>query len=238
MRVRPAHLFSGVVLVLAMSGVAGATTIHGFCGTNPAQPGQVAQCQDASLGSETSNNPPLDFGFNGSGHAISGTLLMEILVPNNEDAGIASFSVVGGQAGTPSGTATLFSSTQWASGQLQDYLGISASPVNPIGNYLTGADTFDPGATGFFVYQVGFPSVTLSSTPNVGPYWNFGPGTDLPEGSFIVGFIGDAQGFTATPNSAAILEDTPALPVPEPATLALFGSGLAALGVRLRRRKA
>jgi hypothetical protein len=59
--------------------------------------------------------------------------------------------------GAASGTATLFSPTPWSSGQLDAYLGISASPANPIGAYGAGGSSYD-------VYQVNLGTETLSGT--------------------------------------------------------------------------
>jgi hypothetical protein len=47
----------------------------------------------------------------------------------------------------------LFSTTAWTTGTLADFLGITASPDNPIGAFLPATQALDPGATGFFVYQ-------------------------------------------------------------------------------------
>ena len=157
---------------VAMPGSAHAT-LHGFCAG-------AGQCVDNGTNSPTSSNPPVNFGFTTSPGPTTGDLLLDILTPNNVTAG-PSFTL----SGTLSGTATLFSSTAWISGQLDAYLGISANPANPIGAYLPSTQALDPGATGFFVYQVDLGTTTLQgpSNPNVSPLESIISGS--PPSSFL-----------------------------------------------------
>ena len=99
----------------------------------------------------------------------------------------------------------------------------------------------DPGATGFNVYQVDFgPNITLlgPSNPNISPLENISSGL-LPLASYIVGFLNEGTvanpNWVATANSGAIFDTGPPL-IPEPGTLALLGTALAAFGF-CRRRK-
>jgi hypothetical protein len=110
----------------------------------------------------------------------------------------------------------------------------------------------DPGATGFFVYQVGgFPNVTLQnpSNANISPIENFASGDSaLPNGSYIVGFLDEAKtngksntsDWIATANSGAIFVDAtppnPTATTPEPASLVLLGSAALGLSFFLRRK--
>jgi hypothetical protein len=201
--------------------------LHGYCGG-------VGQCIDNGTNSPTSNNPPTNFGFTISPGPATGALTIDILVPNNEPHA-ASYAITG----TLSGTATLFSATPWASGFLDAYLGISASPTNGIGAYLPSTQALDPGATGFFVFQVNLGTATLqdASNPNVSPLLNLN-GQSLPLGAYIVGFL-NIPGTTpivATANSGAIFEGSPPS-VPEPTTLLLIGTGLLAVGAGTWRRR-
>jgi hypothetical protein len=192
--------------------------LHGYCA--PA----ATECIDNGNNSPTTVNPPSNFGFTLSSGSATGDLRIEVLLPDNQSKP-TTFSLTG----TLVGTATLFSSTPWTSGGLDAYLGISASPATPIGQYLgpCGATKpctldLDPGATGYFVYNVDFASATLqgNGSPNVSPLENISP--QLPQGSFITGFFNNS---IATSNSGAIFEKTRR--TPEPGTLALFASALA-----------
>jgi hypothetical protein len=227
----------GSALSLAMlSGPAFADTItddplHGYCAVG---------CIDNGTNSPTTQNPPTNFGFTVSpGPASGSSFLIDVLVPNNETKP-ASFALTG----TLSGTATLFSATAWTSGDLASYLGISASPNNPIGAYLPSTQALDPGATGFFVFQVSLGAATLQgpSNPNVSPLENISPG--VPLASYIVGFLNEgtagSPNWVATANSGAIFVTTAPVPGPIvgaglPGLIAACG-GLLALARRRRQR--
>jgi hypothetical protein len=220
---------------MAMPGSAHAT-LHGFCAG-------AGQCVDNGTNSPTSSDPPVNFGFTTSPGPTSGDLFLDILTPDNQTAG-PSFTL----SGTLSGTATLFSKTAWTSGALDAYLGISASPNNPIGAYLPSTQGLDPGATGFMVYQVNLGTTTLQgpSNPNVSPLESIISGV-LPQASYIVGFFNEgtaaAPDFQATANSGAIFETgTPGSTrggggtVPEPSTWAMLLIGFASLGFAAYRK--
>lgn len=223
-----------IALVMAASGISCwgnllLDPLHGYCA--PA----ATQCIDNNTNSPTSTNAPSNFGFTISPGPASGDLLIDILAPDNEAQGPSY-----GLTGTLTGTATLFSATPWTSGDLDAYLGFSASPANPIGAYLPSTIALDPDATGFFVYQVNFGMQTLQgpSNPNVGLLENIS--SEIPEASYIVGFLNkgtaDKPDWIATANSGAIFEtDGPPgiASTPEPRSIILLGSILCLVGRRI-----
>lgn len=199
-------------------------TLHGFCSTaNP--------CADNGTHTPTAVNPPV-FGFSSGGQSATGDLLIDILIPDNL-APPSSFTISGSLLGANTFMASLFSTTAWTSGQLDSYLGISASPTNPIGAFLPTTQSFQPSADGFWVYQADLGTVTLPSNSGTGDSFLLTLDQTLGFGSYVTAFINQNGSYGATANSGAILETG----VPEPATWAMMVLGFGVAGIAIRRSR-
>ena len=217
-----------VIFVVAfaafITGHALADTLHGFC-VNPAP-----ACTDNNTITPTNTNPP-DFGFNSSG-TTQGNFELIALIPNNEDASPSTYSLKlnGTNVASAAVSSTLFSTTAFTTGKLEDYLGVSYTPSNPLSAFLPSTKAVDSGATGYYVYLFNFGAETGNpKNQGTAPTFNAAIGSvDL--GSVLLGleFSGNSvftgRIFGATPPSGAIIEDgAPPPSVPEPASFGLVG---------------
>jgi len=156
--------------------------LHGFCW------GASGTCTDNGTITPTSANP-LNFGFWASPAATpqTGNLFIDVLVPTNlvTFPALISYSITGDAVGT----ASLFSLTAWTGtpGDLADYLNMpNSSPANSFGGKLTPAQTIDPLATGFYVYQANLGTQTLGNATGTGPLLSI---DTLIAGSIITAFL-------------------------------------------------
>ena len=229
---------------------ASATTLHGFC--VDATPGA---CVDNGVTTPTSVNPPV-FGFTSGGQSESGDFLIGILIPNDISPP-ASFTILDANTNATLGTATpLSTTTAWTSGELGAYMtSVGATNItdgngHPIGAFLptTTQASLDPNATGYWVYIADLGQQTLQKNSNALSGLELTLGSQLPLGSWLLGFLCQGENQTScleNANSAGISEQGPNCPdchvenVPEPITLSLFGAGLiGAAAARGLRRKA
>lgn len=228
-----------LITTLAIAAFAAATpafadqppTLHGFCSL-------ANQCFDNGTNTPTNANPP-QFGFAVSGGAEKGAVLIDILVPDNVTLP-PNYVLSGALLGNSTVTTHLVSNTPWTSNsvKLDSYLGLNASPSNPLGAYLPTTKDWQPTATGFYVFQASIGTVTLPGTGDIGTGTNQDDflmtlNQKLAFGSYIVAFITQdgGQTYKATANSGAILE------MPEPGTWALMLLGFGGIGLALRRRR-
>ena len=221
-----------LVLALACGSAVLADTVddplHGACnGTGS------GTCSDNGTNTPLGNSTT--FGFTISPGPQTGDLFIDILVPTNY-AVPGSFTINFAN-NTLAGTATELPG-QWTSGTLASFIGIGASPNNPIGAYLPSAQIEDPGATGFFVFQADIGTLTMLNPSGAGTAagtFNMISGLGGLDGSYIVGFCGtgctgNANPYVATANSGALLV------TPEPSSLLMLGAGLLALAALTGRR--
>jgi len=220
---------------LAVAGFVAATTNVGHADIldDPLH-GTCAGCVDNGTNTPLVSQP---FSFSVSPGPQTGTLLIEVLEPTAEQVAGANPSITTGGTTT---TATLHSG-EFNSGDLATFLGISASPNNPIGGFGAG------GVTSYSVYQVNLGTQTLTangSTCQAGPPASAGVVTgcnplltisSLPNFSYIVGFLEQPGGNIATALSGALLVPGPVVGAGLPGLIAACG-GLLALARRRRQR--
>jgi len=221
--IRKPLLFALVVTFAMLTGArVQADTLHGFCST-------ASDCTSTSV----NGNPVIlfngtaQFGFYDAGGPATGTDIVVFLSPTNLGS---NFTVV--QVGTNLniiGSANLFSNTEWTSGFLDTYLGLTALPENPFNNY-GGPTGIDNTVNGFFVYTLTLDGQTLNPQGGSNPLFSFLPSggfqnnpaqAGLTAGDFVLDFLCTGTTCTGTPNSEAL-----GVGVPEPSSLMLMLLGV------------
>jgi hypothetical protein len=188
----------------------------------------------------------VDFGFDISPSALTGTQYLAIVLPGTLTGSFA-FSTVG--PSPTSFSATLEGSTGGLTGTnatLEGYLSTfvsrigTASPNNPIGSL----EAFDTTSTSFTVYLANLGLRTLAANSCVGASTACGEDLtlssgSLPLGAFIVSYLDTGSGnVIGTANSGDLFVNQLVAATPLPASLPLFFGGLAGVYALLRRKRA
>jgi hypothetical protein len=239
MRKKVTLILAMAALFVAVGACWGQTTIddplHGcIIGTS---------CTDNGTVTPTTTNPLPNFTFTISPGPNTGDFLVDILVPNDvPGAGTESYSISATNAG-PINTSTIAATGatlkgNWTTGGLGAFLGLTlggGSPNNNITAWLPYVQSHgDPGATGFYVYQVDLGNNQLQGPANPTVPVLTLSGSSLPLASLLAGFLGNgttfgnSTEFISTANSGAIFEaDGPPAGAPEPSSVLLLGTFVA-----------
>lgn len=221
-------------------------------------------CFDNGTVTPTTTNPLPNFTFTVSSGPLTGDWLIGILIPNDAtNAATKSYSISGTNGGPTDSSAipstSAASKGNWTGLDLSVFLSLpNTSPANPLSAWLTytqgnncGAaqnSACDPGATGYYVYQVDLGSNQLQSPSNPTVPILTLSGDSLPVGSVIASFLSftdnkGTPGWIATAPSGGIFEAGDSGgggggggQVPEPYSIVLFGTLTLGVVTSIRRK--
>ena len=202
-------------------------------------PAPASPCTDNGTITPTNDNPAtFAFSYAGNLNRGHGDFWLVELVPDNHNAGF-SLTLNGANTANLSETASLFSTTEWNSGKLSDYLSTFnfGGPAHPLSAYLPSTQGVDAGANGYYVYLFDFGAFDYKTAAG-DPTFSVSSG-DVPEGSIFLSLLTDYNTKNVrvdTPNSASILETGSPASAPEPSSILLLGSGILGFAGVLRRR--
>jgi hypothetical protein len=206
-------------------------------------------CGDNGIVTPVNANPLPNFTFTASAGPLTGDFLVEILIPDDAaNAASLSFSISGTSGGagdnTTIGPVSSALMGHWTGGNLGDFLGLSASPNNPISAWLPYTQAHgDAGANGFDVYQVDLGVNELQSPSNPTMPVLTLAGSDLPIASLLTAFLSQGSSYISTANSGAIFEEsapggvgTLNAPVAELYSIVMLGTILLGMGAAMKKR--
>lgn len=218
--------------LLCLSGsLAFGDTLHGFCiSPTPA-------CNDNGTITITKTNPP-SFGFVADPGKNKYDFELLFLAPDNEDVTPGTFSLTlnGTNVTNTSVTSALFKPVAFTSGKLEDYLGLSYTPSNPLSAFQPSTRAVDLGASGYYIYTFDFGNETGNSKKqSTAPQFSLSSGS-IPLGSVFLGLEWSGRDVVgATPPSGAIIVDASSVPEPASSAFALVGLALIAIGSARKR---
>ena len=190
-------------------------------------------CSAASFGIQTTPNSTPSFNIVDVNGGESGTAFLAVVVPN----GAASFTVTTGGITTVAVEETLTWNSSTA--KLSTLLGENGLTGSTFSSFQDKSQQAGAGTvTSFTVYEFNLGSFNSAGGGASGIGTVAIGGSGLPAGTILYAWVEDAKGHVIdqTPLSEALVTEVHVTAdAPEPASLALFGTGFVVLGGAVRR---